>query len=117
MGDLVVQGLVDVAFLWLPADTSGLHTAVVATEERMVARSASPPLAARPALTLADLRDEPILWNLGPASMAAYTHPELIWRPVTDLDPLRIAVAWPRTSVNPLVPACVRAVRALATEG
>ena len=154
------QGLVDVAFLWLPADTTGLHTAVVAEEPRMVAMSASHRLAARSSLTIDDLGDEPILWTrkapaawvdwwavnprpdgsapvwgpendnveemleqaattgaicMGPASMAAYyAHPELIWRPITGVEPLRIAVAWPQTTANPLVPVFVQAVRALA---
>jgi DNA-binding transcriptional LysR family regulator len=150
--DALRQGLVDVAFLWLPADTTGLHTAVVTTEQRMVAMSTSHPLATRRSVTIADLRDEPILWTrkapaawvdgwaspvwgqendnveemleqaattgavcLGPASMAAYyAHPELTWRPVTDLDPLQIAVAWPHTTANPLVPAFVQTVRTLA---
>jgi DNA-binding transcriptional LysR family regulator len=153
--DAVRQGLVDVAFLWLPADTTGLHTAVVSEEPHMVAMSASHRLAARSSLTAADLRDESILctrkapaawvgWAMnagstpvwrpesdnvdemleqaaatgaictGPASMASHhSHPDLTWRPVTDLGPLRIAVAWARTTANPLVPPFVQTVRAL----
>lgn len=145
------QGLVDVAFLWLPANTAGLHTVVVAEEPHMAAMSTSHRLAARPSLTTADLSAEPILWTrkapaawvgwlatpapgqendgveemldqvattdaicTGSASMAAHHHPELTWRPITDLDPLRIAVAWPHTTANPLVPPFVQTVRALA---
>jgi DNA-binding transcriptional LysR family regulator len=129
------QGLVDVAFLALPADTTELHTAVVASEPRIVAMPASHRLAARAALTVADLHDEPVLSGveketveemldqvvatgalcLGPASMAAnHPHPQLTWRPMADLDPVRIAVAWPRTTANPLVSVFVQIVCALA---
>lgn len=160
--DALRQGMVDVAFLWLPADTSGLHTAVVATEQRMVAMSTSHRLADRETLTIVDLRDEPILWTrrapaawvdwwavnprpdgstpvwgpendnveemlehaattgaicMGPASMAAYyTHPDLVWRPITDLDPLQIVVAWPQSPVNPLASAYVQTVQVLAEQ-
>lgn len=133
--DALRQGLVDVAFLALPADTAELHTAVVASEPRMVAMPASHRLAARAAITVADLHDEPVLSGaenetveemleqvvatgvlcLGSASMAVnHPHPRLTWRPMLDLDPLRIAVTWPRTTANPLVSVFVQIVCALA---
>ncbi|HEY0452537.1 hypothetical protein [Actinophytocola sp.] len=53
----------------------------------------------------------------GSASMAAYyTHPDLTWRPLADVDPLHIAVAWPEGTVNPLVADFVRIVRRLAAQ-
>lgn len=61
--DALRAGLVDVAFLWLPADLTGLHTTVVAAEPRMVAMSPSHPLASRPGLTPTDLLTEPIVWT------------------------------------------------------
>lgn len=154
------QGLVDVAFLWLPADTTDLHTAVVAREPRLVAMPTAHRLAARTSLAVGDLRDEPVLWSgkapaawrpggsgpsrdksrdksrdrengnveellervaatgalcLAPASVASsHPRPELTWRRVTDLDPLRIAIAWPRTTANPLAAAFVQLACALA---
>ncbi|MGW4113208.1 LysR family transcriptional regulator [Actinosynnema sp. NPDC004786] len=138
--DALRQGLVDVAFVWLPADTDGLRFRVVATEPRYVALARDHPLAGRGSVGIADLRDEPLMWTrkapkewvdwwavnprpdgaepvwgpendnveemlehvasgaavcLGPESMAGYyAHPDLVWRPVTDVEPLRIAVAW-----------------------
>ncbi len=57
------EGLVDVSFVWLPADTTGLHTEVVATERRMVGLSAGHPLAARDRVSILDLGDEPLMWT------------------------------------------------------
>ena len=153
------DGLVDVAFVWLPADLSGLHNEMVATEERHVAVSATHPLAGRRTVTIADLRDEPLVWTrtaprewvdwwavnprpdgsapvwgpenenademlehvaagtavcIGSASMAEfYRHPDLVWLPITDVEPLRIALAWPHDPVNPLAGRFVRVVRDL----
>jgi hypothetical protein len=47
---------------------------------------------------------------------AYYTHPDLTWRPLADVDPLHIAVAWPEGTVNPLVADFVRIVRRLAAQ-
>ncbi len=154
------EGLVDVAFVWLPADLDGLHGETVATERRWVAVAATHRLAGRRAVAIADLRDEPLVWTrvapaawvdwwavnprpdgsapvwgpendnademlehvaagtavcIGPASMAEYyRHPDLVWLPITDVEPLRVALAWPRDTVNPLVASFVRVVRELA---
>lgn len=158
--DALRDGVVDTAFVWLPADTSGLRTEVVAVEHRLVGVAATHPLAARSAVTIADLRDEPLVWTrkaprhwvdwwavnprpdgsepvwgpendnveemldhvaagaavcIGPASMAAYyARPDLAWRPITDIPPLRIALARPVTCTNPLVTAFTEVVRELA---
>ncbi|WP_202918859.1 LysR family transcriptional regulator [Saccharothrix deserti] len=153
--DALRQGLVDVAFVWLPADISGLRSRVVATEPRYVALSRDHPLTARPSVGIADLRDEPLMWTrkapkewvdwwavnprpdgsepvwgpendnveemlehvatgaavcIGPESMAVYyAHPELAWRPIADIEPLRIAVAWVPETTSPVVRAFVEA--------
>lgn len=153
------DGLADVAFVWLPADLSGLHNETVATEERLVAVAATHPLVARQHVSIADLRDEPIVWTrkapaewvdwwavnprpdgaepvwgpendnademlehvaagtavcIGSASIAEYyRHPDLVWLPITDVEPLRIVLAWPREPVNPLAGEFVRVVRDL----
>lgn len=151
------DGLADIAFVWLPADLSGLHAEIVATEQRWVAMNAGHPLAAKEKLVIHDIRDAPLLWTrnapadwvdwwavnprpdgsapnwgpendnveemlelvattdavcLSPESMAKYyAHPDLVWRPIIDIEPLRIALAWPRDSTNPLVGELVTIVR------
>jgi DNA-binding transcriptional LysR family regulator len=151
------DGLADIAFVWLPADLSGLHAEIVATEQRWVAMNAAHPLARKEEVVIHDLRDAPLLWTrnapadwvdwwavnprpdgsapnwgpendnveemlelvattdavcISPESMAKYyAHPDLVWRPIVDIEPLRIALAWPRDSTNPLVGAFVRIVR------
>jgi DNA-binding transcriptional LysR family regulator len=153
------DGLADIAFVWLPADTTGLHAEIVATEARWVAMKTAHPLARQDEVSINDLRDEPLMWTrvappewvdwwavnprpdgsvplwgkendnveemlehvattsgvcIGPESMAGYyAHPDLTWRPITDVDPLRIALAWPQGSTNPLVAQFVRIVRSL----
>ncbi|MEO3828812.1 LysR family transcriptional regulator [Actinomadura sp. B10D3] len=134
------DGLVDVAFVWLPADTAGLHTEVMTSERRMAGLAAGHPLADRAELSIMDLSDEPIVWTrrapaawvdwwavnprpdgrppvwgpendnveemlehvasglaicIGPESMTLhYGRPDLAWRPITDIPPLRIALCW-----------------------
>jgi DNA-binding transcriptional LysR family regulator len=46
---------------------------------------------------------------ISPASMAAfYRRPEIVWVPLTGVDPLRIELAWDREADSPLVEAFVR---------
>ena len=53
---------------------------------------------------------------IGPESMKSfYVHPDLTWRPVVDIEPLRIALAWPEGSTHPLVRSFVEVVRQLAS--
>ncbi len=59
----VRDGSIDVAFAWLPADTEGLHVEVVHSEPRVVGLGAGHRLADRAALTLEDVRDEPLMWT------------------------------------------------------
>lgn len=158
--DAVRDGLVDVAFVWLPADTRGLAVEVVAVEHRVVGLAADHRLAGRETVSIMELRDEPIMWTpvasrqwvdwwavnprpdgseprwgpqnanveemledvaaglaicISPTSMATYyARPDLVWRPITDIEPLQIALALPETSSNQLVAAFVDAVRAVA---
>lgn len=154
------EGLVDAAFLWLPADTTGLHVHQVATEPRWVAVSRGHALAAKKSVSIHDLRAEPVMWTrrapaawvdwwavnprpdgaepvwgpvndnveemlegvatgravcISPESMARfYTHPELTWLPITDIEPLRIALAWPKDRADELLTAFTTAVLELA---
>jgi DNA-binding transcriptional LysR family regulator len=53
----------------------------------------------------------------GTESMASYySHPDLVWRRVRDIEPLRIAVAWPAEEPSPLVRDFLATVRELAGE-
>ena len=57
------DGECDVAFVWLPADTAGLHTEIVAVEPRYAGFAVGHPLAERDELSIEDLADEPIMWT------------------------------------------------------
>lgn len=62
-----VQGLrddlCDVAFVWLPADSTGLTMEVVLEEPRYAGLHAEHPLAGRPEVRVGELTDEPIMWT------------------------------------------------------
>ncbi|MDA0159305.1 LysR family transcriptional regulator [Solirubrobacter ginsenosidimutans] len=154
------DGECDVAFVWLPADLTGLDSELVASEARFAGVAVSHPLAARASLSVNDLTDEPIMWTrraprywvdwwavnprpdgreprwgpenenveemleqvadgsaycIVPASMTTfYARPDVVWVPIRDIDPLRIAVAWRARDASPLVAAFVAVVRELA---
>ncbi|MBO2448901.1 LysR family transcriptional regulator [Actinomadura barringtoniae] len=57
------DGLVDVAFVWLPTDLSGLHWEIVHTEQRLVGLPAGHPLASREAVSVMEVNDEPLMWT------------------------------------------------------
>lgn len=57
------DGLVDVAFVWMPANTTGLHTRIVAHERRAAGLAADHWLAGRTELSIDDLADDPIVWT------------------------------------------------------
>ncbi|MFF0771711.1 LysR family transcriptional regulator [Nonomuraea wenchangensis] len=154
------DGLVDVAFVWLPADTTGLHTEIVAVEQRMVGMAAGHRLAGCETISILDLSDEPLVWTrrapkhwvdwwavnprpdgrepiwgpendnveemlehvasgsavcIGPESIGRhYGRPDLAWRPVHDIAPLRIALCWPLSRTDQPVAAFGAVVRRLA---
>ncbi|WP_433473183.1 LysR family transcriptional regulator [Spirillospora sp. CA-142024] len=133
-------GQVDVAFVWLPADLTGLHSEIVHTEPRVVGLPTDHPLATAAGVSIMDVKDEPLMWTeraprawvdwwavnprpdgseprwgptndnveemleqvaegtaicFAPSSMALYyTRPGLAWVPLTDVEPLRVALAW-----------------------
>ncbi|MBT2364724.1 LysR family transcriptional regulator [Streptomyces sp. ISL-10] len=69
----LTRGRVDAAVLRGPVDTPGLVTALLFTETRVAAVTADGPLAARPALPLADLAAEPVVLN----TVSGMTTPDL----------------------------------------
>ncbi|MFC0626430.1 LysR family transcriptional regulator [Kribbella deserti] len=141
------DGLVDLAFVWMPADTTGLHTRIVAVEPRLAGLASDHPLAGRTELSIADLAEEPIVWTrkaprgwvdwwavnprpdgrepiwgpendnveemlehvaagsaicIAPESLRLhYGRPDLVWVPIVDIAPLRIAMCRPIDSSNP----------------
>ena len=149
----------DVAFVWLPADLTGLRSEIVATEPRFAGLACEHRLARRASLRVDELNAEPILWTrraprywvdwwavnprpdgseprwgrendnveelleqvadgsaycIVPASMTTfYARPDLAWVPITDIDPLRIALAWREREADPLVAAFAAVVREL----
>jgi DNA-binding transcriptional LysR family regulator len=153
------EGRVDIAFVWLPADLTGLHSEVVHTEPRVVGLPTTHPLAAGGAVSLMDVKDEPLLWTeqaprawvdwwavnprpdgsaprwgptndnveemleqvaegtaicFAPFSMSLYySRPDLAWVPLTDVEPLRVALAW-ADGDDPLVRGFADTVRDLA---
>jgi DNA-binding transcriptional LysR family regulator len=160
--DAVRRGEVDLAWVWLPCDETGLHLEVVATEPRFVGVSDRHRLADRDVVSIDDLAGEPLMrtalapqfwvdwwavnprpdgsavvWGPGnhsveecfeqvadgvaacicPASMVAfYRRPDLAWIPITDIDPLRIALGRLRGHPSPTVEAFTHVVRELAAE-
>lgn len=157
------SGVVDVAFIWLPADLTRLTTEEVFQEPRVVGVATHHRLAGQQQVTLADLRDEPMPWArhaprswidwwavsprpdgskpvfgppndnveelldyvaagpgicIVPRSVAEYyPRPGLVWLPLVDAEPLRVAIGWPRTTRNPLVFEFAAVVRELAQAG
>jgi len=57
------DGECDLAFVWLPADTTGLHAEIVASEPRHAGLALGHPLAARGSISIGELADEPIMWT------------------------------------------------------
>jgi DNA-binding transcriptional LysR family regulator len=153
------DGECDVAFVWLPADLTGLRSELVASEQRYAGLASGHRLAGRAQLSVNELNDEPIMWTrlaprywvdwwavnprpdgseprwgpendnveemleqvadgsaycIAPASMTEYyARPDLAWVPITDIDPLRIALAWRERDGSPLVAAFAGVVREL----
>jgi DNA-binding transcriptional LysR family regulator len=155
------DGECDVAFVWLPADLTGLRSEPVASEPRFAGLACAHPLAGREALRIDELDDEPIMWTrraprywvdwwavnprpsgaeprwgpendnveemleqvadgsayalVGASMTEFYARPDLVWVPITDIDPLRIVLAWRERDADPLVAAFADIVRELAT--
>jgi DNA-binding transcriptional LysR family regulator len=57
------EGLVDVAFVWLPNDLTGLHSEIVYVEPRVVGLAAGHRLAGRDGLSVLEVNDEPLMWT------------------------------------------------------
>ena len=154
------DGRVDVAFVWLPADLTDLHTEVVHTEPRVAGLPVGHRLADRDGISVLEVNDEPLMWTeraprvwvdwwavnprpdgsepkwgplnenveemleivaegaaicFAPYSMARYyARPDLAWVPLTDVDPLRVALAWIDGADTELVRGFAAVVRELA---
>ena len=132
------DGRADVALVMLPVDDRDLDFEPLVTEPRLVALAATDPLAARESLCLDDLAGRPgpddldppqqldlaqifnlvelgqLVW-FPPTSVARrHVRPDIVYRPVADLEPTTLAVAWPTQARSPAVAAFVRAATAVA---
>jgi len=153
------DGRVDVAFVWLPADLSGMRSEIVHVEPRLAGLPTSHPLAGRDGISVLEVNDDLLMWTeqaprewvdwwavnprpdgssprWGPtndnveemleqvaegtaicfasSSMASfYARPDLAWVPLTDVEPLQVALAWPEQTTDPLVAGFVQVVREL----
>jgi DNA-binding transcriptional LysR family regulator len=132
------DGRADVALIPSPFDDRDIDSEPLVTEPRLVALAATDPLAARDTLCLADLSGLPrpddldpprsldlaqifnlvelgqIVW-FPPESVARrQDRPDIAFRPVIDLEPTTLTVAWPREARSPAVAAFVRAAVAIA---
>jgi DNA-binding transcriptional LysR family regulator len=154
------DGRVDVAFVWLPNDLTGLRAEVVHTEPRVVGLAVTHPLACREGISVLEINDDPLMWTeraprewvdwwavnprpdgssprwgptndnveemleqvaggtavcIAPAGMARYyARPDLAWVPITDVEPMRVALAWAEGADSPLVAGFAAVVRELA---
>jgi DNA-binding transcriptional LysR family regulator len=153
------DGRVDVAFVWLPNDLTGLRAEVVHTEPRVVGLAVTHPLACREGISVLEINDDPLMWTeraprewvdwwavnprpdgssprwgptndnveemleqvaggtavcIAPAGMARYyARPDLAWVPITDVEPMRVALAWAEGADSPLVARFAAVVREL----
>lgn len=57
------DGQIDVAFVWLPADLTGLHAEIVHVEPRVLGLPAGHPLAGRDGVGVLEVNDEPLMWT------------------------------------------------------
>jgi DNA-binding transcriptional LysR family regulator len=110
------DGRADVGYLRRPIDDTGLRTILIGTEQKVACLPKTHPLARRRTLVMADLAGESILdaqsrrtssveekleliasgtgIALTPLSVAnAYSRPDLVYRPVTDLPPVETCIA------------------------
>ncbi|GAA1278413.1 LysR family transcriptional regulator [Pseudonocardia aurantiaca] len=154
------EGRVDVAFVWLPNDLTGLRAEVVHTDLRVVGLAVTHPLACREGISVLEINDDPLMWTeraprewvdwwavnprpdgssprwgptndnveemleqvaggtavcIAPAGMARYyARPDLAWVPITDVEPMRVALAWVEGAESPLVAGFAAVVRELA---
>jgi DNA-binding transcriptional LysR family regulator len=159
--DAVRDGLVDVAFVWLPNDLTGLDVEPIVTETRLAGFAVGHPLAEKNELSIMDVAAEPMMWTrqapkawvdwwavnprpdgseptwgpendnveemlegvatgeaicFVPTSMAAYyARPDLVWRPLVDVEPLQVVLAWPAEVHNPMIAAFVAVARSVVT--
>lgn len=96
---LLSDGRADAAFMWLPVGDVGLHHAVVRSDPRAVVLSTRHPLADRPAVSLADLADDPVLRP----DVLTSAEAERFWL----ADPRPDGSPAPRGSIVPLVEDCL----------
>lgn len=122
-------GQVDMCFVRLPVDATGLHTIRLYDEVGVVIVPKDHPVAVFEEVTLADLAGETqvvdddaasgvdrVAWGAGillaPQSIArSYSRRDLVHRRITDAEPTTIALAWLRDNPNQLIEEFIGIVR------
>jgi DNA-binding transcriptional LysR family regulator len=124
----LLAGACDVAVLRTPVDDRHFASAVVGLERCLAALSADDPLAAHPSLRLADIGGRTVLtdqdtrdvddWltavaagrGIGVTAEATahqYPRPGVVYRPVSDAEPVAVRLAWWRDDPHPATGAVV----------
>ncbi|EWM11900.1 LysR family transcriptional regulator [Kutzneria sp. 744] len=133
------DGRADVALVPAPFDDRDIDFEPLTTEPCFVALAATDPLVAKETLRQADLAGRPgpgdvsggrpldlaqifglvelgkIVWYPPLSVTRRHARPGIVYRPVLDLDPITIAVAWPREARSPAVAAFVRTAMTVAS--
>ncbi|WP_022908820.1 LysR substrate-binding domain-containing protein [Aestuariimicrobium kwangyangense] len=124
----LVEGRVDLAFVRLPIDRSGLHLITLYDEVPVVWMSGDHLLAALDEVSSDDLVDERVITHADPGSIELATwsaavlrvpmsiarsgsRKDLVHRVVTDAEPTTIGLAWLVTNDHPLVEEFIGVVR------
>ncbi len=73
---MVLDGSIDIAYVWLPLDEAGLRVALFYIEPRVAALPAGHRLAGKEHITEMDLAGEPLLWHADPSTQPTMrSHP------------------------------------------
>ncbi|MBL7252978.1 LysR family transcriptional regulator [Paractinoplanes lichenicola] len=148
---MLLDGRIDVAYVRLPIDETGLRVTPLYTEPRVAVLPAAHRLAGKEQITEADLAGEPLVWHpdastqptrrphpnagylvrgvdetlehvaagrgvsfLARSATVFYTHPEVVFVPVTDLAPEQVCLAVPAARTSPAIDAFLAAARETA---
>jgi hypothetical protein len=124
----LIEGRVDLAFVRLPVDRTGLHLITLYDEAPVVWMSSDHLLAALDEVTSDDLADERVITNADPESIELATYSaavlrvpmsvarsgsrkDLVHRVVTDAEPTTIGLAWLVSNDHRLVEEFIGVVR------
>ena len=147
---MLLDGRIDLGYVRLPIDETGLRIVALFTEPRVAVLPVSHRLAGKEEVTQADLADELLVWNadlpqpttrrhpnagylvrgvdetlehvaagrgisfLARSATVFYSHPDVVYVPVTDVAPEQVCLAVAQTRISPLVDAFFAAAQSAA---